>query len=131
MLLDILQTGKNIQVSYWGPDHKTHIEVFKIPDSESYIWLTSPKTKGDDKSKDVKNWNGQPVYKHKIDINKEKLNKYRLYEIIDGMDDDVKNRIFEYNLPEMFFIDIENRLSEDGKVDPERANEAITIIGIC
>lgn len=130
MLLDIIQDGRNLQVSYWGDDGKTHIEVVKIPEDENYLWYTSPKSKKDERSKTVKNWNNKPVWKHKIDLTKEKLNRYRLYEIIDNMDDDFKGRVFSFNVPELFFIDIENKMQE-GKPDPEKADRPITVIGIC
>ena len=131
MLLDLIQDGTNLQVSYWGEDGKTHIEVFKIPEKEMFLWTTSPsKDKKDEKSKKFKNWNGKPVYKHRIDSRKEKLNRYRLYEILDSYNEDIKEKIFKYNLPELFFIDIENKM-QDGKPNPENANKPITIIGVC
>lgn len=130
MLLDIVQDEKNLQVSYWGDDNKTHIEVIKIPNDENYLWLTTPKDKKDEKSKVMKNWNGKPVYKHYIDLKKEKLNRYRMYEILDSMSDEFKEKVFSYNLPELFFIDIENKMQE-GKPNPEKPNKPITIIGVC
>lgn len=130
MLLDIIQDGTNLQVSYWGDDHKTHIEIIKIPESEQFIWLTSPKDKSDIKDKDIKNWNGKPVYKHKINPFKEKLNRYRQYEIVDSLSDELKEKIFSYNVPEIFFIDIEN-LMQEGKPDPEKADKPVTVIGVC
>ena len=130
MLLDIIQDNWKLQVSYWGSDNKTHIDVIDIPENENYIWLTSPKSKQDEKSKTVKNWNGKAVYKHLIDFKKEKLNRYRMYEILDSMSEDFKEKVFGYNLPELFFIDIENKMQE-GKPNPENPNKPITIIGIC
>lgn len=130
MLLDIIQDGTNLQVSYWGDDHKTHIEIIKIPESEQFIWLTSPKDKSDIKDKDIKNWDGKPVYKHKINPFKEKLNRYRQYEIVDSLSDELKEKIFSYNVPEIFFIDIEN-LMQEGKPDPEKADKPVTMIGVC
>ena len=47
MLLDIIQDRNNLQVSYWGADGKTHIEIIKIPDEEQFVWLTSSKDKTD------------------------------------------------------------------------------------
>lgn len=130
MLLDLVQDGMNLQVSYWGKDGKTHIDVYKIPLDEMFLWTTSPKEKSDELSKTMKNWNGKPVWKHRIDPRKEKLNRYRLYEILDGYDEKIKEKIFSYNLPELFFIDIENKM-QDGKPDPENPNKPITIIGVC
>lgn len=130
MLLDIIQDGSNLQVSYWGDDKKTHIDVIKIPDDENFTWITSPKNKNDEKTKDFKNWNGKPVWKHRIDFKKEKLNRYRQYEILEKSDDELKKKIFSFNMPELFFIDIENKMQE-GKPDPEKADKPITVIGIC
>ena len=130
MLLDIIQDERNLQISYWGDDNKTHIEVVKIPEGENYLWLTSPKDKKDERSKTMKNWNGKPVYKHMIDLKKERLNRYRMYEILDSMSDEFKEKVFSYNLPELFFIDIENKMQE-GKPNPEKPDKPITIIGVC
>ena len=130
MLLDIIQDKSNLQVSYWGTDGKTHIEIIKIPDEEQFVWLTSSKDKTDLRVKNVHNWNGKTVYKHRINPFNEKLNRYRQYEILDSQPDDVKERIFSYNLPEIFFIDIENQ-QQDGKPNPEKPDKPITVIGIC
>lgn len=130
MLLDILQDRNNLQVSYWGADGKTHIEIIKIPDEEQFVWLTSSKDKTDLKVKNVHNWNGKTVYKHRINPFNEKLNRYRQYEILDSQPDDVKERIFSYNLPEIFFIDIENQ-QQEGKPNPEKPDKPVTVIGIC
>lgn len=130
MLLDIIQDKSNLQVSYWGTDGKTHIEIIKIPDEEQFVWLTNPKDKTDLKVKCVKNWNGKTVYKHRVDLQREKLNRYRQYEILDSQPDDLKERIFSYNLPEIFFIDIENQ-QQEGKPNPEKPDKPITVIGVC
>ena len=130
MLLDIIQDKSNLQVSYWGTDGKTHIEIIKIPDEEQFVWLISSKDKTDLKVKNVHNWNGKTVYKHRINPFNEKLNRYRQYEILDSQPDDVKERIFSYNLPEIFFIDIENQ-QQEGKPNPEKPDKPITVIGVC
>ena len=130
MLLDIIQDKSNLQVSYWGTDGKTHIEIIKIPDEEQFVWLTSSKDKTDLRVKNVHNWNGKTVYKHRINPFNEKLNRYRQYEILDSQPDDVKERIFSYNLPEIFFIDIENQ-QQDGKPNPEKPDKPVTVIGVC
>ena len=76
MLLDIIQDKSNLQVSYWGADGKTHIEIIKIPDEEQFVWLTtSKKDKTDLKVKNVHNWNGKSVYKHRINPFNEKVNR--------------------------------------------------------
>lgn len=130
MLLDIIQDRTNLQVSYWGEDGKTHIEIIKIPDDEQYVYYTSPKDRHDIKSSVKKNWDGKPVYKHKLNPFRERLSRYRQYEILDSQPEDLKNKIFGYGIPDMFFIDIENQMQE-GKPNPEKPDKPVTVIGIC
>ena len=132
MLLDLIQNKTNLEISYWGSDHKTHIDVIPIDEKDWYTWLTEPIDKKDEPSGTVRNWNKDKVWKHRLNLTnpKQTLNRYRLYEIVDNLPDEKKEEIFSYNLPEMFFIDIEN-LMQDGKPDPEKADKPITVIGVC
>lgn len=132
MLLDVVQNKTNLEISYWGDDHKTHIEILPIDEKDWYVWLTEPIDKKDEPGGTVRNWNKDKVWKHKLNLTnpKETLNRYRMYEIIDKLPEEKKETIFSYNLPELFFIDIEN-LMQDGKPDPEKADKPITVIGVC
>lgn len=133
MLLDVVQNKTNLEVSYWGDDHKTHIEIIPIDEKDWYVWLTEPIDKKDEPGgTTVRNWNKDKVWKHRLNLTnpKQTLNRYRLYEIVDNLPEEKKEKIFSYNLPEMFFIDIENMMQE-GKPDPEKADKPITVIGVC
>ena len=132
MLLDGIQNKTNLEISYWGDDHKTHIEIVPIHEDDWYVWLTEPVNKKDEPGGTVKNWNKDKVWKHRLNLTnpKETLNRYRMYEIVDNLPEEKKEKIFSYNLPEMFFIDIENMM-QDGKPDPEKADKPITVIGVC
>lgn len=132
MLLDVVQNKTNLEISYWGDDHKTHVEILQIDEKDWYVWLTEPIDKKDEPGGTVRNWNKDKVWKHKLNLTnpKQTLNRYRMYEIIDKLPEEKKEKIFSYNLPELFFIDIEN-LMQDGKPDPEKADKPITVIGVC
>ena len=132
MLLDVVQNKTNLEISYWGDDHKTHIEIVPIHEDDWYTWVTEPVNKKDEPGGTVKNWNKDKVWKHRLNLTnpKETLNRYRIYEIVDNLPEEKKEKIFSYNLPEMFFIDIENMM-QDGKPDPEKADKPITVIGVC
>ena len=132
MLLDVVQNKTNLEISYWGDDHKTHIEIVPIHEDDWYTWVTEPVNKKDEPGGTVKNWNKDKVWKHMLNLTnpKETLNRYRIYEIVDNLPEEKKEKIFSYNLPEMFFIDIENMM-QDGKPDPEKADKPITVIGVC
>jgi DNA polymerase elongation subunit (family B) len=132
MLLDLVQNKENLEISYWGDDHKTHIEILPIDEKDRYVWMTEPIHKSDEPGGTVRNWNKDKVWKHRLDFSNPKstLNRYRMYEILDNLPEEKKEKIFSYNLPEMFFIDIENMMQE-GKPDPEKADKPITVIGVC
>ena len=133
MLLDVVQNKTNLEISYWGEDHKTHIEIVPIQEKDWYVWLTEPIDKKDEPGgTTVRNWNKDKVWKHRLNLTnpKQTLNRYRLYEIVDNLPEEKKEKIFSYNLPELFFIDIENMMQE-GKPDPEKADKPITVIGVC
>lgn len=132
MLLDVVQNKTNLEISYWGDDHKTHIEIVPIHEDDWYTWVTEPVNKKDEPGGTVKNWNKDKVWKHRLNLTnpKETLNRYRMYEIVDNLPEEKREKIFSYNLPEMFFIDIENMM-QDGKPDPEKADKPITVIGVC
>lgn len=132
MLLDVVQNKTNLEISYWGEDHKTHVEILPIDEKDWYVWLTEPIDKKDEPGGTVRNWNKDKVWKHKLNLTNPKhtLNRYRMYEIIDNLLEAKKEQIFSYNLPELFFIDIEN-LMQEGKPDPEKADKPITVIGVC
>ena len=93
MLLDLIQDKKTLQISYWGDGGKTFIDTVEIKDEDFFEYLTSPKdNKKDVLCKDVRNWNGQKVYKHQLDPRKDRLNRYRLYEIVDSLPEEQKQK---------------------------------------
>lgn len=131
MLLDIIQNGNKMEVSYWGSDNKTHIKTFTIPEKEMFNWTPRAINKADKQSSTFTNWDGTAAYMNRLNSNnpKDRLNRYRLYELLDGMDESIKDDIFSYNLPDMYFVDIETEVV-DGFPDPDKAKEAITVIGV-
>ena len=56
-------------------------------------------------------------------------NKYSVYDFIDSLPEDERNEIYEYNDPDIFFIDIENEIL-DKKPEPHLAESAIQTISI-
>lgn len=139
MLLDTCQyehpsKGRILSIAYYGKDHKTHIYEYKLKDSDMFEWIElkhGAKTKPD---ATVTNWNGNPVAKKNIDLKKKtaKLSKYRVMEIIDNLPKDVQDEIFEYNLPDIYFCDIETEWTEQtGYSSPEKAENQIQVIGVC
>jgi DNA polymerase elongation subunit (family B) len=70
-------------------------------------------------------WNGISVK----EIFTKYPNKYSVYDFIDNLPEDERNEIYEYNEPDIFFVDIENEIL-DKKPEPHLAESAIQTISI-
>ena len=67
--------------------------------------------------------------------------RYAIYEFLDGLPESEKNEIFEFNLPKIYFIDIETEIvdgfpeaadikDQDGNVTKEGASTQVLSISI-
>lgn len=80
-----------------------------------------------DKEKDklYHSWDGKPV--KKVSVNHP--DRYSIYEFLDSLPLEEKQEIFEYNLPKIYFIDIETEVI-DGFPDAETAPTRVLSISI-
>jgi len=72
-----------------------------------------------------KSWDG----KHVKEIEATRPDRYAIYEFLDMLPDKEKEDIFEYNLPKIYFIDIETEIV-DGFPDAETAPTKVLSISI-
>lgn len=133
MLLDYIQIGNKISVSYYGRDGKTHIKDIVVPDDQMFNWkYCSEKSKDRDLTK--RSWDDKAVKRAYPEKDKTtvKLSTFRIAEIIDDLPKDEYDEIFEYNLPRTFFVDIETEIDEEltVKESAEQTRKPITVIGI-
>ena len=62
MLLDIMQQGDTIWVSYYNLEGKTRFKEYKLESSDMFNWQVCDDTDPRQDSK-IKNWDGRPVKK--------------------------------------------------------------------
>jgi DNA polymerase elongation subunit (family B) len=72
-----------------------------------------------------KSWDGKSV--KQIEVNQP--DRYAIYEFLDALPEDEKNEIFEFNLPKIYFIDIETEII-DGFPEASEANTRVLSISI-
>ena len=57
-------------------------------------------------------------------------NRFSIYEFLDRLPDEDKDRIFSYKEPKIFFVDIETEILDSGFVQPIEANSKVLTIAI-
>jgi DNA polymerase elongation subunit (family B) len=122
MLVDYEYRNNNVIISFI--DKKGKLKLRYYPWSRPTKFITT----GDDdpeKSGRFVTWDGKACK----EIYSKYPNKYSIYDFIDNLPEEERNEIYEYNEPDIYFIDIENEIL-DKKPQPELAESAIQSISI-
>jgi DNA polymerase elongation subunit (family B) len=125
MIVDIENiNGQELNISYFNREGEIDYLKVKVPTSERFIWNEcSPNDEKRDS--DYLTWDEKPVKK----IRTYKLNKYRMVEILATTDPEILAPIYEFNIPQKFYLDIETEIV-DGFPDAESAKTPITSISM-
>lgn len=119
-MIDFEQEENLLKISYFK-NKGIEFKYLSIPRDEMFNWNITNDVKKADKL--VKHWDGRLVEKKWS----KKLSEYRIYEIILkylGKESEIWN----LEIPEIWFCDIETTMQYAGKPNPELAQETITII---
>ena len=129
--MDYMQIGSTLSISYFGKDGKTHIKEILLDESQLFNWKYFDGYNIKRADPKYLSWDGKPVKRVKLGKN-DKLSTFRMAEIIDDLPKDVYDEIFEYNLPQTYFVDIETKIDTalTVKESAEQARMPITLIGI-
>ena len=127
MLVDsqYLSNTKKLVLSYVDKTGKTKLKYYDWQNPEKY---QNCDTMDPDRHPKYKSWDGKPVKK----IPAGYPDRYATYEFLDNLPEADKQEIFEYNEPEIYFIDIETDLdpSTGGYSQPEDPNGPVLSISI-
>ena len=96
-----------------------------------YDWQNPTKfinCEDDDKDKELNltSWDKKPVKRIPVS----NPDRYAIYEFLDALPEAERQTIFEYNLPKIYFLDIETEISEAGFPDAETAPTRVLSISI-
>lgn len=124
MLVDtqFLTNSKKLVVSYVDKSGQIKLKYYQMDNPLKYVTCddTDP-----DKHPTFKYWNGSNV--KQIEVNYP--DRYSIYEFLDNLPEKEKEEIFEYNVPKMYFVDIETEII-DGFPDAETAPTRVTAISV-
>lgn len=124
MLVDtqFLTNSKKLVVSYVDKSGQIKLKYFNMDNPMKYITCESDDP---DKHPTFKYWNGSSVKQVEVTH----PDRYSIYEFLDSLPEAEKDEIFEYNIPKMYFVDIETEII-DGFPDAESAPTQVTAISV-
>jgi DNA polymerase elongation subunit (family B) len=114
-----------MKISKVGPNKKLEWLNISLPQNQLYEWSLVPAKPGQIPDPTYTCWHeNKPVYKH----DSWRLNDYRIQEVLSNLDDETKEKIFEFNSPSILFCDIETEVI-DGFPDYKNPKEQVTVVG--
>ena len=129
-----LTNSKKLVVSYVDKSGDIKLKYYNWDNPMKYVACDDTDTQ---KHPDYHSWDGKSV--KQIEVNHP--DRYAIYEFLDALPDSEKAEIFEFNLPKVFFIDIETEIvdgfpeaadvkDQDGNVIKEGASTQVLSISI-
>ena len=124
MLIDsqYLKNSKRLVLSYVDNTGKTKLKYYEWSNPGKYENCDEFDL---DKHPVHKSWDGRPVKK----VFGGYPDRYSIYEFLDALPQSEKDELFEYNEPEIYFIDIETEIV-DGFPDAETAPTTVLAISV-
>lgn len=117
-----LSSSKKLIASYIDKSGDIKLKYFDWENPQKYVPCSS-----DDPNKHskFKSWDGKSVKLESV----QNPDRYATYEFLDSLPEKDKQEIFEFNLPKIFFVDIETEIV-DGFPDAETAPTKVLSISI-
>lgn len=122
MLVDYEYRKNNLIVSYINETGNIKLKYFPWSNPTKYITCSDNDPR---KHEHYTTWDNRCVK----EIPSRYPNRYSVYDFLDKLNPEDKKSIFEYQEPNIFFVDIENEILEK-KPEPEKAESAIQTISI-
>ncbi len=124
MLVDCqyLTNSKRLVVSYVDNTGDIKLKYFEWEQPTKYVTCSDT---DQEKHPIFKSWDGKSVKLEQVSI----PDRYSIYEFLDALPDKEKQEIFDFNLPKIYFVDIETEIV-DGFPDAETAPTQVLSISI-
>jgi DNA polymerase elongation subunit (family B) len=124
MLVDCqyLTNSKRLIVSYVDKTGDIKLKYFEWEQPTKFVICSDSDS---DKHPVYKSWDGKSVKLEQVNM----PDRYSIYEFLDELPQSEKDEIFEFNLPKIYFVDIETEIV-DGFPDAETAPTQVLSISV-
>jgi len=124
MLIDTqyISSTNKLACSYVNTEGDIKLKYFDFPRPLKYISCSPSDPQRHPK---YKSWDGKPVKQ----IENNRPDRYAIYEFLDDLPEKERNEIFEFNIPKIYFVDIETEIV-DGFPEAETALTRVLSISI-
>jgi DNA polymerase elongation subunit (family B) len=123
MILDFQYSAKKILISEIDDNGDIKMNYYPWRQPKKYVSCSSSDP---DKHPKYTTWDRKPV--KVVDTNVP--NRFSIYEFLDRLPTDEKERLFAYKEPKIYFVDIETEILDSGFVEPVDANSKVLTIAI-
>lgn len=115
------QVTKELIISYVNSDGNISYLRYTVPLNQMFNWAYTNNINQSDAF--YKSWDNKPIKK----VPTKYLSNHRIYEILNDLKDSV-SCLYEYNLPNTYFSDIEVAVDDNGFPDADSASNRINTI---
>jgi DNA polymerase elongation subunit (family B) len=124
MLIDTqyLINSKRLVVSYVDSTGDIKLKYYEWENPKKYVICSDDDP---EKHETFKSWDGKSVKLESVT----NPDRYTIYEFLDSLPEKEKSEIFEYNVPKIYFVDIETEIV-DGFPDAETAPTKVLSISV-
>lgn len=124
MLVDtqFLSNTKKLVISYVDKTGDIKLKYYNWEEPMKYVTCEDTDK---DRHPEYRSWDGKSVKQVQVNI----PDRYAIYEFLDSLPEKEKEEIFEYNLPNIYFVDIETEII-DGFPEAEEAPTRVLALSI-
>lgn len=117
--------GKELIVSYVGRNKTIEFLRYPIPPDQMFSWKYDKSRGQIHADPEWRSWDNKGVMKNPVNT----LNDYRVTELLNSFGSQV-DAIYEYNIPETWFCDIETDVDDEGMSVPENPRTPVNTIAL-
>jgi DNA polymerase elongation subunit (family B) len=122
-MINIEQKGKKVIISNFNQKGLVELHEFQLQSKDFFEWEYYSDKK---KEEELKSWDGKLIQKNG---NTKRLNRFRLIEWMESLNDEDKAKIYDFNKPKKFFCDIEVEI-QDGFPEADLAQTPVVSIAL-